>query len=158
MNSKQHTRHPQGFTLIELLIAVAIIGILAAIAYPAYQNNVKQSRRAEAQGALMQLSNAMERVFTQNNSYQPLVAGVATTPTLGAGGIFPSKAPLDGATKYYDLSISAIQPTTFTLRATPIAGTSQASDGKIELDHTGAKRWDANNDGAFSAPEQNWKQ
>ncbi len=162
---QQHTR---GFTLIELLIAVVIVGILSAIAYPAYQNSVTQSRRADAQGALTQLSNAMERVFTQNNTYMPLAGGVPTAPTLGTGAatpphIFPSQAPLDGATKYYNLSISAVAPTaitatTFTLRATPIAGTGQANDGIIELDHTGAKRWDTDNSGGFSATENNWKQ
>ena len=142
MNSKS-----LGFTLIELMITVVIVGILAAIAYPAYQNSVKQSRRADAQGALTQLNNAMERVFTQNNTYMPLVSGVATAPTLGtgAGAIFPSQAPLDGATKYYTLSISAIDANTFTLRAAPIAGTGQAGDGNLELNHTGAKRWGALN-------------
>lgn len=147
-----------GFTLIELLITITIIGILTAIAFPAYQNSVTQARRADAQGALMQLNNIMERVFTQNNTYQPLVSGVATTPVLGAGGIFPNQAPLDGATKYYTLSFSAITANSFTLRATPIAGTAQATNGIIEIDQTGAKRWDANNDGAFSAAESNWKQ
>lgn len=133
----------KGFTLIELLITIVIVGILAAIAYPAYQNNVTQSRRADAQGALTQLNNAMERVFTENNTYMPLVGGVPTAPTLGSGtgAIFPSQAPLDGTTKYYNLSISAITANTYTLRATPITGTSQASDGNLELDHTGAKRW-----------------
>ncbi len=131
----------KGFTLIELLIAVVIVGILSAIAYPAYQNSVKQSRRADAQGALMQLNNAMERVFTQSNTYMPLVGGAATAPTLGASGIFPSQTPLDGTPKYYNLTISAITANTFTLRATPIAGTSQAGDGNLEIDHTGAKRW-----------------
>ena len=142
MNSKS-----LGFTLIELMITVVIVSILAAIAYPAYQNSVKQSRRADAQGALTQLNNAMERVFTQNNTYMPLVSGVATAPTLGtgAGAIFPSQAPLDGATKYYTLSISAIDANTFTLRAAPIAGTGQAGDGNLELNHTGAKRWGALN-------------
>lgn len=142
MNNK-----PLGFTLIELLIAVVIVGILAAIAYPAYQNSVTQSRRADAQGALTQLNNAMERVFTQNNTYMP--GGVA--PTLGTGAatpphIFANQTPLDGTTKYYTLSILPnITDTSFTLRATPIAGTSQAADGNLELDHTGAKRWGALN-------------
>lgn len=137
----------KGFTLIELMITVVIVGILAAIAYPAYQNSVTQSRRADAQGALAQLNNAMERVFTQNNTYMPLAGGVPTAPTLGsaAGAIFPSQTPLDGTTKYYNLSISVITANTYTLRATPITGTSQAADGNLELDHTGAKRWGALN-------------
>jgi type IV pilus assembly protein PilE len=149
----------KGFTLIELMITVVIVGILAAIAYPAYQNSVTQSRRADAQGALTQLNNAMERTFTENNTYMP----GSTAPTLGTGAatpphIFPSQAPLDGTTKYYDLSISAITANTYTLRATPIAGTAQANNGMIELTHTGIKRWDADNSGGFSAAENNWKQ
>ena len=149
----------KGFTLIELLIAVVIVGILTAIAFPAYQNSVRQARRAEAQGALTQLSNAMERVFTQNGTYRP--GGVAPTLGVGAGAIFPAQAPLDGATKYYNLAISTVAPTaltatTFTLRATPIAGTGQATDGVIELDHTGAKRWDAGNDG-LTAADNSWR-
>ena len=55
----------KGFTLIELMIAVAIVGILAGIAYPSYQDSVRKSRRADAQGALLGFANAMERYFTQ---------------------------------------------------------------------------------------------
>lgn len=150
----------KGFTLIELLITIVIVSLLTAIAVPAYQNSVRQARRAEVQGALTQLSNAMERVFTQNNTYMP--GGVAPTLGVGAGAIFPALAPLQGMPKYYNLAISAVVPTaltatTFTLRATPIAGTAQATDGMIELDHTGAKRWDADNSGGFSAAENTWR-
>ena len=96
----------KGFTLIELMVVVIIIGILSAIAYPSYLDSVRKTRRADAQGALMQLNNAMERVFTQNNTYQPGGAN----PTFGAAAtdIFPSnQIPLDGSTKYYTLAFSA---------------------------------------------------
>ena len=59
----------KGFTLVELMIAVAIVGILASIAYPSYQDSVRKSRRADAKGALLGFANAMERHFTENNSY-----------------------------------------------------------------------------------------
>lgn len=143
-----------GFTLIELMVTVVIIGILAAIAYPSYQDSVKQSRRAAAQAALASLGNTLERVFTQNNTYRP--GGADPTLGTGAGAIFPSQAPLDGTAKQYDLSISAVTATTYTVRATPISGTSQASDGMLELDGTGAKRWDKNADGSFGASENTW--
>lgn len=150
----------KGFTLIELMVIVTIIGILAAIAYPSYQDSVRKTRRADAQGALMQLNNAMERVFTQSNTYMPVSNAVASKPTLGAGAnnIFVEQWPRDGTIKYYTLSIpdATITATTFTLLATPIAGTGQATDGRIELDHTGAKRWDADNSGGFSAAESKW--
>ncbi|QGU32844.1 type IV pilin protein [Thermochromatium tepidum] len=59
----------KGFTLIELMIAVAIVGILAAIAYPSYQAHVIKSRRATAQGCLLELAQFMERYYTTNMSY-----------------------------------------------------------------------------------------
>ena len=63
-------KHTQpGFTLIELMITVAIVGILASIAYPSYQDSVMKSRRADVKGVLLGLTNAMERRFTETNSY-----------------------------------------------------------------------------------------
>ncbi len=81
MDNPRHMRVHAGFTLIELMIVVAIIGILAAIAYPSYQEQVQKSRRADCQGALTGLASAMERFFTVNTTY----AGAA----VGAGGISP---------------------------------------------------------------------
>lgn len=153
-----------GFTLIELLIALAVVGILASIAYPSYTDHVRRTRRADAQGALMGLSNAMERYFTQNSTYcdaanagPPSVCGAAASDT-GPPLIYSTQSPIDGGTPYYNLTIQAATATTYTLRAAPIAGTDQAMNGLLELDSTGVRRWDRNGDGDFAdADEDCWE-
>ena len=70
--------YARGFTLIELMIAVAILGIIAAIAYPSYLNQVRASKRSDARSALLQAANRQERFYTTEYSY---------TDTLGAGGL-----------------------------------------------------------------------
>lgn len=141
-----------GFTLIELMIVVAVIAILAVIAYPTYQDHMRKTRRADAQGALTALSGAMERWYTENNTYQGAAAGGADT---GAPTVYATQVPVDGGTAFYNLTIQAAAATTYTVRATP-AGP-QAGDGYLELDSTGARRWDRNDDGdTGDANETSW--
>ncbi|MEE9423150.1 MAG: type IV pilin protein [Gammaproteobacteria bacterium] len=120
-------RFTKGFTLIELMITVAIVGILAGIAYPSYQEQVRSSRRAECGGALMGLANAMERHFTTNNSYLGAGATAGNTGT-PIPAVYNATCPLDGGTATYDLTIDAATQTSYTLHAAPIAGGPQASD------------------------------
>ncbi len=126
----------KGFTLMELMIAVAIIGILAAIAFPSYLQHVKRTKRTEAMAALTQAAQALERYKTANNFRY-------TGATLGAAGVFTNQVPVDGSSAYYTLTLGTTN-TTYVLTATPVAGTSQAGDGNLTLDNTGARSWNGN--------------
>lgn len=133
-----------GFSLLELMIVVAIVGIIASIAYPSYQEQVRKTRRSDCSGALAGLGNAMERFFTVNSTYLGAAAGGANT---GAPAIFPTTCPSDGATATYNLTIQAATGSSYTLNAAPIAV--QASDkcGTLTLSNTGRKNVTGQNTG-----------
>lgn len=130
MNKKQ-----QGFTLIEVLIAVAIVGILAKMAYPSYVENIKQGKRADAKAALVSFANAMEMWKMQNNnSYLRAAASNADT---GVPTVFATSSPVSGGTAVYALTIAAATANTFTLAATLVGSNTDATCGNLTLDNLG---------------------
>lgn len=98
MKARSHTTgqgwgSPQsGMTLIELMIVVAVIAILAAIAYPSYTEQVAKGRRAEGRAALLIAGQRLERYYTQFNTYETDLGklGIAST-----SGDDPSNAAYD---------------------------------------------------------------
>lgn len=134
---RRGSREQRGFTLIELMITVAVLAILAAIAYPNYTESLRKTRRGDAQAALLSLANAMERYKTNNigNQAQRGYTGAAVP------AIHPAQAPIDGTTKFYNLAVVTATATAYSLRATPIAGSPQAGDscGNFLLDQNGTR-------------------
>jgi type IV pilus assembly protein PilE len=116
-------KNATGFSLIELVIAIAIVGILASIAYPSYVNQMRQTRRADCEAALMQLASVMERDFSRNNQYRDLI-----TP-----GGFSNQCPIDGGTATYTLDYQALTATTYNLRATPAGHQTGDACGNLTL-------------------------
>ncbi len=154
--SRSHVQ--AGFTLIELMIVVAIIGIIAAIAYPSYLEQVKSTRRGDAQGDLASFANAMERYHTRNSTYIGADGGssdISNTLTVPDASVFRSQSPADG-TAFYNLRIYNLTANSYELRAVPIAGTPQADDGFLQLMSSGMRGWDRDNLGSIDAGEQSW--
>lgn len=122
----------QGFNLIELMIVVAIIGFLAAFAYPSYQEQMRKTRRADCSGALASLASTMERFYTVNNTYRG--AGAAGGDT-GTPTIFAASCPVDGGAATYNLTIQAATVSTFEVRATPVGVQANDKCGTLTLNN-----------------------
>jgi type IV pilus assembly protein PilE len=129
-----------GFTLVELMIVIAIVGILAGIAYPNYQDSVIKSRRADAKAALLELSVFMERLYTTTGCYNPgatdKVCGDANDAAPTLPFLTTPKPPSTLA--YYDLTVATPNASTFTLTATAKSNTADKC-GALTLNNTGVK-------------------
>lgn len=128
ISAGDHRRH-QGFTLIDLLITLAIVALLAMVALPAYQSQVQKTRRSDAQVALMNTAQALERCAANDPAAGYTAAGCPSFPITSNEGFYTITAP-------------TLTATTYTLTAQPVAGGPQAGDSdcaSLSLDQTGGR-------------------
>jgi type IV pilus assembly protein PilE len=128
--------HARGFTLIELMVVVAVIAILASIAYPSYQDSVRKSKRAQVKADMVELAQRYERFHTVNNTYVGFWAGA-----FGNANAVVDSPSTGGTVAYQIRSVAAVN--SFTLTAAP-QGAQQKDTrcGTLGLSNTGVKTED----------------
>jgi type IV pilus assembly protein PilE len=132
-NIIQSRKRLLGFTLIEIMIVVAVIGILAAIALPSYQEHVRRTNRAEAKGILLEMAQLLERNFTEANRYD--LKSDATNFTLPV-----TQSPKTGTAKYtIRFSPDTLTQNSYTLEAVPTGSMANDACATLTLTHTGIK-------------------
>lgn len=135
-SARERMRCTAGFTLVELMIVVAIVAILAAIAYPSYTQHVIKARRTAGKACLSEYANYMERYYTTNLRYDKSAATPAEVNTLPV---------LDCAStaqtgNYYGWNLDVVGASIYTVSATPQgAQLADTQCGKLTLNQAGTR-------------------
>ena len=122
------------------MIAVAVVGILAAIALPGYGEYVKRSNRAEARAEILKAEGWLERYYTENNRYSSAVAGTTNTAFSAKFVTVPAGGPAR-----YDITLTMTTSADYTITAAPTGTMASDVCGSYVKTNTGALTSTANN-------------
>jgi type IV pilus assembly protein PilE len=136
-------RRARGFTLVELMTVVAIMAILAAIAFPSFDKYLQRSRRSDAQQLMLSIETRQKQILVEQRAYAQAIGAtnVASTGwTCTGAGVIPGTCSNTFYTVTFNPAVdNTATPPSYTICATPLAGSSQVPDGVLTFDSTGAK-------------------
>jgi type IV pilus assembly protein PilE len=128
-------KYKKGFTLIELMIVVAIVGILAAVAYPSYLEHIKKARRAEAKALLIQIGNREQQFYMDSRGFE----AVADMTSLAASGLRITPEPKVAENYGLTITVPNSVPPSFSATLTPLSGSQMDGDYSYSLSSQGVK-------------------
>lgn len=122
------------------MITVVIVGILSAVALPSYNNYIVRSSRTAAQNELLAMAALQEKIYLNSNSYAYSVSNTYNGTSGANNGLGKTGSKTADGKYTLGLDITAASQT-YTLTATPVSGTTQASDGNLSIDQSGRRLW-----------------
>jgi type IV pilus assembly protein PilE len=148
MSSSDTSRARRGFTLIELLIAVAVAGVLVAIALPSFFEQLAHARRNDVQAALLEDAGYMQHYYSSHNAFADTLA-----PQLPS-----TRSPRSGAASYaISVSVPADDPASFVLTAVRSGAMSSDPCGDFTYDNLGRRDLVAGTFAAGRDAERCWR-
>lgn len=124
-----------GWTLTELLMVMAIVAVMAAIAWPSYTDYVQRGHRAQAQAALLEAQHFMERYYTAHGRYS-----VSATSSTSQAPVLPVRLQsIPGANTRYLLNVIQITANSYTLSAVPTGSMASDKCASLTLTHTSVR-------------------
>ena len=129
----------RGFTLLEIMIVVAIVGILAAVVLPSYQNQVRKANRSAAQQFMLDVATKQQQILMDSRSYVAVTYGnFGNKPSDSPPGVgVPHPVATAGKYTFAVAVVNTATPPTFTITATAV--NDQLVDGNLTLNQVGTK-------------------